>query len=402
MPAIAPNIRQRLLCRSDLHAMEVDGERIAQWLRGGQLVFLGHVEAEDLPGGDAVYATDDEELRADLQRLLSQQGRDGVALGKAEASALLLGAPVDASVDASVDATPTNESAAAQAPTQAAAKADMISEHVVEEGLDETIDEITEAIDNLLVSTHNAPLESHDDGPFGDAQHDSAARDVVEVEQEQPGFDLDEDILVEIEPEEVEVATEQTMHDRSAEPRNAQVAPSRGPTAPTEVRVALDAEPVTDALRQILDAVRALGERQLPQPDLAPVTASIEQGLRSLQATVLKATSRSATEERLDRIHDALLDAVDAVRELGDGEARRRAVRSARRAHGGEAAARPRFSFATTRENVGAILATASTLIGWSAAAWLYATDGKLALGALACANLVACAALLGRKPAAN
>lgn len=398
MPAIAPNIRQRLLCRSDLHAMEVDGERIAHWLRGGQLAFLGHVEAEDLPGGDAVYATDDQELRADLQRLLSQQGRDGVALGKAEASALLLGAPGDANVDA----TPTDDLAAAQAPTQPAAQADMISEHVVEEGLDETIDEITEAIDNLLVSTHNAPLEARDDAPLGDAQHDSAARDVVDVEPEQPGFDLDEDILVEIEPDEVEVEVAQTKHDWSAEPRHAQVAPSQGPTAPMEVRVALDAEPVTEALRQILDAVRALGERQFPQPDLAPVADSIEQGVRSVQATVLKATSRSATEERLDRIHDALLDAVDAVRELGDGEARRRAARSARKAHGSAAAARPRFSFATARENVGAILATASTLIGWSAAAWLYPTDGKLALGALACANLVACAALLGRKTADN
>lgn len=394
MPAIAPNIRQRLLCRSDLHAMEVDGERIAQWLRNEQLTFLGHVDAEDLPGGDAVYATDDDTVHAELLTLLTQHGRDGVALATTEARTLLEGETNGPGAHA--EAKQPKVAAGASNP------ADMISEHVVQEGLDEAIDEITEAIDNLLVSTNNAPLDLRDDAPLHEAAQDADGNDVVEVEPAQVETTIDEDILVEIGPEEVEAASAQALHDWTADQRATTGARSGPATTHTDVRVVLDAQPVAEALQQILAAVRALGERQLPQTDLAPVTESIQKGVRALQATVAKATNRTETDERLDRIHDALLEAVDVVRGLGDMGTRRKAARAARNSRKAAASAAPRFSLTNARENAGAVLAAASTMVGWSAAAWLYATDGKLALGALVCANLVACAALLARKPDAK
>lgn len=389
MSAIAPIIRQRLLCRSDLHAMEVDGERIAQWLRSEQLAYLGHIDAEDLPGGDAVYATDDEAVSAELRSLLTQHGRDGVALSTADAKALLEGSSVAAEID-----TPESDEPVA---TQASPAEDMISEHVVQEGLDEAIDEITEAIDNLLVTTHNAPLDLRDDAPVNETMDET---DVVEVAPARSETTLDEDILVEIGPDEVEAADAQALQDWAPGPSAQRVARNEPATAPSEVRVTLDAQPVTETLQQILDVVRALAERQMPQTDLTPVTEAIQKGVRSLQATVVKTTNHAEVEERLDRIHDGLLEAVEVVRELGDLGARRKAARSARNARKQMAAGKPRFSFTTARENAGAVLAVASTLVGWSAAAWLYASDGKLALGALVCANLVACAALLARKPA--
>lgn len=389
MSAIAPIIRQRLLCRSDLHAMEVDGERIAHWLRSEQLTYLGHVDAEDLPGGDAVYATDDEEVSAELRALLTKHGREGVVLSTVEAKAMLEGLPVAAEADEPDSDKPAS---AQSSPAQ-----DMLSEHVVQEGLDEAIDEITEAIDNLLVTTHNAPLDLRDDAPLHETTDET---DVVEVEPARSETTLDEDILVEIGPDEVEAANAHALHEWAPESSAQRVARDAQATAPSEVRVTLDAQPVTEALQQILAEVRALAGRQMPQTDLAPVTEAIQKGIRSLQATAVKAAIRSGVEERLDRLHDAVLEAVDVVREMGDMGARRKAARSARNARKQAEEGKPRFSFTTARENAGAVLAAASTLIGWSAAAWLYASDGKLALGALVCANLVACAALLARKPA--
>ncbi|MEY2714395.1 MAG: hypothetical protein RIT24_738 [Planctomycetota bacterium] len=389
MPAIAPVIRQRLLCRSDLHAMEVDGERIAQWLRSEQLAYLGHIDAEDLPGGDAVYATDDAGLQIELQELLTQHGRGGVALATDDARALLedtTAEPADAATD---DAQPA---------TEKAAKADdMISDHVVQEGLDETIDEITEAIDNLLVTTHNAPLDLRDDAPLLEGSEET---DVVEVAPASSETTLDEDILVEVGPDEIEAVNAHALHEWAPESRAQRIEKIEPSQAPAEVRVTLDAQPVTDALQQILAAVRALGERQLPQTDLAPVNETIQKGIRSLQATVVKATDRSDVEQRLDGIHDALVEAIEVVRELGDLGARRRAARSAKNARRGAGSPRAWSLLESARDSAGMLLATASTLIGWTAAAWLYPTNDKLALGALVCANLVACAALLGRKPA--
>ncbi len=393
MPAIAPNIRQRLLCRSDLHAMDVDGERIAQWLRSEQLVFLGHVDAEGLPGVDAVYATDDETLRDELREILTLHGREDVVLATDEARGLLGSESVEpAVVVENLELTPA---------ASAAHSGDMISEHVVEEGLDETIAEITEAIDDLLVSTDNAPLDLRDDAPLHSKAEDVLDCDVVEVEPAQFEETVDAEGPGEFRPDDADSAAAQAMHDWTAQTTFVDETTRVPPDSPADYGIVLDAEPVTDALHQILDAVRELSERQLPQPDFAPINQSLQEGVRSLRATIAKSTNHSHIDERLDRIHDALLDAVEAIHAVADVEARRRVARSTRNARRVGATA-SRFSLATTRENVGGLLAAASSLIGWSAAAWLYPADGKLALGALVCANLVACAALLARRPTAK
>lgn len=392
MPAVAQEVRQRLLCRSDLHAMSVDGERIASWLRSGRLLFLGHVPAADTPAGDAVYATSDEEVRAELGALLTEHGRTGVELLPENASALLEGIAIQ------VD---TTQEAASNANVATRDPSDMLSEHVVEEGLDSAIDEITEAIDDLLVATDHAPLDLRDDAPFDDAAGNAELHnDVVEVELPSNDAVEEDDIEVELTPEDVAVAPS-TVH----APMQRETIPT--PIAqPVEVRVALDAQPMAGALQQIERALVALSQKEQPTIDLSRVEAAIRDGLKTLRDTVALVAQRSKTEQKLDQIHEALTDAAEAIRALGGTNGKRVAVRIARnvqekaQTRGPAAWLRANASLTAARENASAILATASTLLGWSAAAWLYPTDGKLALGALVCANLIACAALLGRKPA--
>ena len=198
MPSIAPHVRQRLLCRSDLEGMSVEGERIAAWLWSGQLEVLGSITDEH-GAEDPVYAVNTEALRSELAELLAAHGRTDLEFS-GEAAKQLLHAPADvaesvASVD-SVEPVQSVEPNAEQAqpaspPADEPAVEDVLAEHVAEEQLDSAIDEITDAIGTLLEAHHCAPLELRDDSPHADRE------DTVALETEHE-TQFDEDVEVEV------------------------------------------------------------------------------------------------------------------------------------------------------------------------------------------------------------
>lgn len=187
MPSIAPHVRQRLLCRSDLEGMSVEGERIAAWLWSGQLEVVGSIAGEN--GDDAVYSVNTEALRSELGELLAAHGRTDLEFS-GEAARQLLHEPAEQPVpgqpiaEAAVDAgqaAPENE---ADTTAEHRAVEDVLAEHVAEEQLDTAIDEITDAIGTLLGAHHRDPLELRDDAPQADREDtvslETAAEDAAD------------------------------------------------------------------------------------------------------------------------------------------------------------------------------------------------------------------------------
>jgi hypothetical protein len=170
MPAIAPHVRQRLLCRSDLDAMSVEEQRIAGWLWAGQLEQVGNALADD-GGIDAVYAVHTESLRAELQQLLAEHGRDEVAFGSDEVKQLLAEPTAESSTETATE--PVAEvakdvEAEAQPTEPQPTTEDVLTEHVVEAELDDAIEDITAAIDSLMESSMHAEQDLRDDAPFAE------------------------------------------------------------------------------------------------------------------------------------------------------------------------------------------------------------------------------------------
>lgn len=204
MPSIAPHVRQRLLCRSDLEGMSVEGERIAAWLWSGQLEVLGSI-ADEHGAEDPVYAVNTEALRSELAELLAAHGRTDLEFS-GEAAKQLLHAPAEVAESVEplesaesvepVQSVQSVEPIAEQAqpaspPADEPAVEDVLAEHVAEEQLDSAIDEITDAIGTLLEAHHCAPLELRDDSPHADRE------DTVALETEnETQFDEDVEVAV--------------------------------------------------------------------------------------------------------------------------------------------------------------------------------------------------------------
>jgi hypothetical protein len=210
MPSIAPHVRQRLLCRSDLEGMSVEGERIAAWLWSGQLEVLGSI-ADEHGADDTVYAVNSEALRAELAQLLAAHGRTDLEFSGEAAKQLLHATaevldsveplesvePVEPVQSAepleSAEAVELNAEQAqpASPPADVPAVEDVLAEHVAEEQLDSAIDEITDAIGTLLEAHHCAPLELRDDSPHADRE------DTVALETEnETQFDENVEVAV--------------------------------------------------------------------------------------------------------------------------------------------------------------------------------------------------------------
>ena len=168
MPSIAPHVRQRLLCRSDLEGMSVDGERIAAWLWSGQLEVVGSVAADN-GAEDTVYSVNTEALRSELAQLLESHGRTDLEFSGEAARQLLHAATEHPAPEQTSDATMPSDAEALQIVDERAVE-DVLAEHVAEEQLDSAIDEITDAIGTLLESHHCAPLELRDDSPHANRE----------------------------------------------------------------------------------------------------------------------------------------------------------------------------------------------------------------------------------------
>ncbi len=168
MPSIAPHVRQRLLCRSDLEGMSVVGERIAAWLWSGQLEVIGSV-ADANGAEDTVYSVNSEALRSELAQLLESHGRTDLEFSGEGARQLLQAATEQPAQEHAGDETTSSAAEAAPVVDEPAVD-DVLAEHVAEEQLDSAIDEITNAIGTLLESHHCAPLELRDDSPHANRE----------------------------------------------------------------------------------------------------------------------------------------------------------------------------------------------------------------------------------------
>lgn len=191
MPSIAPHVRQRLLCRSDLEGMSVEGERIAAWLWSGQLEVLGSI-ADEHGTEDTVYAVNSEALRSELAQLLAAHGRTDLEFsGEAAKQLLHATAEVAEPVGPVESAESVEQAQPASPPADEPAVEDVLAEHVAEEQLDSAIDEITDAIGSLLEAHHCAPLELRDDSPHAERE------DTVAIEAENE-TQFDEAVEVEV------------------------------------------------------------------------------------------------------------------------------------------------------------------------------------------------------------
>ena len=419
MPAIAPHLRQRLLCRSDLDAMSVEEQRIAGWLWAGQLEQVGEAIADE-GSSDAVYAVHTESLRAELAQLLAQHGRDDVAFGSEEVRQLLA-APTTEPVEAS--------DAGTQLPERQQQNEDVLTEHVVEAELDDAIEDITAAIDSLMESSMHTDHDLRDDAPFaqGLEELEIAAEQIAEAA---PQIDAaanveDGDILIEGElslgdesstngeeplveveaalaqgPETVpqqnpiEPIAHQDVDASKATAPQPIVAPREAAPTPVEVRAMVDVSSLAEPLQQIQLAILTLAERRIEPTDLTPVVGAIANGVRSLQESIEKAADCSSSDERLERIAKSVEGVTAAIATLRDSMPSERVVQVEGVARIPEAGA----ADAEGTDRVATWFAAGSAIAGWLAAMWLHGTDPKLAIAVVVCANLVSCAALVSRR----
>ena len=451
MPAIAPHVRQRLLCRSDLDAMSVDEQRIAGWLWAGQLQQVGNAIADD-GRSDTVYAVHTESLRAELQQLLAEHGRDDVAFGSLEVKQLLADQPAESAAATATE--PAAESAqdvdaqTQQTEPQQTAE-DVLTEHVVEEELDDAIEDITAAIDSLMESSLQADQDLRDDAPFAEGVdelevaseqiEDAAARiedeavaedgdilvegelsldDESSIEAEAPAVEIAAEAAQEPEPVAQMIAAEAApepepeLETSAAEPVVAEpvaheeldaiTAPAVQPTdaprvaapTPIEVRAMVDVSALAEPLQQIQLAILTLAQRRVEPTDLSPIVGALANGVRSLQESIEKAAGCESRDERLERIAKSVEDVTTAIATLREAMPTERVVHV-----DGVARATDGVDVERT-EGAATWFAAGSAIAGWLAAMWLHGTDPKLAIAVVVCANLVSCAALVSRRSA--
>jgi hypothetical protein len=451
MPSIAPHVRQRLLCRSDLDAMSVEEQRIAGWLWAGQLEQVGNAVAGD-GGSDAVYAVHTESLRDELQQLLAQHGRDEVAFGSDEVKQLLAEPTAESAAATSTESVSevTQDVVADAQPTEPQPTAeDVLTEHVVEAELDDAIEDITAAIDSLMESSMHSEQDLRDDAPFAagidelevaaEQIEDAAARiedeaaaedgdilvegelnlgDESSIEAEAPAVEIAADVAQESEPvaegdaSEVAVEPEPELEPSAAEPVvadpvaqeeiDAITAPAVQPNdaqsgavpTPIEVRATVDISALAEPLQQIQLAILTLAERRVEPTDLSPIVGALANGVRSLQESIDKAAGCESRDERLERIAKSVEDVTAAIATLREAMPTERVVHV-----GGVAHATDEVDVERT-ERIATWFAAGSAIAGWLAAMWLHGTDPKLAIAVVVCANLVSCAALVSRRSA--
>jgi hypothetical protein len=451
MPSIAPHVRQRLLCRSDLDAMSVEEQRIAGWLWAGQLEQVGNAVAGD-GGSDAVYAVHTESLREELQQLLAQHGREDVAIGSDEVKQLLAEPTAEGAAATSTESVSevTQDVEAEAQPTEPQPTTeDVLTEHVVEAELDDAIEDITAAIDSLMESSMHAEQDLRDDAPFAEGLdelevaaeqiEDAAARiedeaaaedgdilvegelslaDESSIEAEAPAVEIAADVAQESEPvaegdaSEVAVEPEPELEPSAAEPVVAEpvaqeeidaiTAPAVQPNdaqsgavpTPIEVRATVDISALAEPLQQIQLAILTLAERRAEPTDLSPIVGALANGVRSLQESIDKAAGCESRDERLERIAKSVEDVTAAIATLREAMPTERVVHVDGVAHATESVDVERT------ERTATWIAAGSAIAGWLAAMWLHSTDPKLAIAVVVCANLVSCAALVSRRSA--
>ncbi len=451
MPAIAPHVRQRLLCRSDLDAMSVEEQRIAGWLWAGQLEQVGNAVADD-GSSDAVYAVHTESLREELHQLLAQHGRDEVAFGSDEVRQLLAEPTAESSTETATE--PVAEAAedveAEAQPTEPQPTTeDVLTEHVVEAELDDAIEDITAAIDSLMESSMHAEQDLRDDAPFAEGLdelevaaeqiEDAAARiedeavaedgdilvegelslaDESSIEAEAPEAEIAAELAQEPEPvaqgnaAEVVPEPEPELEPSAAAPVVAEpiaheeleaiTAPAVQPTdaprvaaqTPIEVRATVDVSALAEPLQQIQLAILTLAERRVEPTDLSPIVGALANGVRSLQESIDKAAGCESRDERLERIAKSVEDMTTAIATLREAMPTERVVHVDGVPHVTEGMDVERT------ERTATWFAAGSAIAGWLAAMWLHGTDPKLAIAVVVCANLVSCAALVSRRSA--
>lgn len=391
MPANTTDVRQHVLTRSDLTAMSVADERVDAWLAGGELALVDMIE--EPTGSTAIYAATTDSLRDQLLLLLEQHGRTDVRLGADEVRTIMVQHTENA---------------------EAEKQEDVLAEHVAADELDRAIDDITHAIDDLVESSDKFPQELKDvtetEGAVaiaheGDTEEIEALDDADETAAEAPAAvaaataPMPSDVPVgtaeSIPPEENEEPAAEAAH---AVPNPAPT-PLPVPAAPTPEPIAIDLTPVVDSLQQLNStlqqvhlAVLALGERPVPQFDASPITGALDHGFRALQQDVAAAGDRSALREGIELLRSTIESSNRSVVE---------AVEKA-------AATDPRSVAPTTLVadapstsrglDVAAAIATVAIATGWGVAIWTFAGDARLALGAVVCANLVGCCALMLRR----